>query len=78
MEVPDLKLGEFFSFLCMFYFLVTVLLEYLDHTFFTCLVLLYISLPNILSAFKSQKVCTSIVTSHTDRFSSYSIKWITL
>ena len=58
-EVPGLKPGEFFSdIFCarFFYFSVTVLLEYLDRAFFTCLVLLYISLDNTHSTFKPQIV----------------------
>ena len=47
MEVPGLKPGDFFPnlFLCtlFFYFSVTVLLEYLDHTFFMFGFALYVS-----------------------------------
>ena len=81
MEVPGLKPREIFPtfFAHVFYFSVTVLIEYLNLAFFsTCLVLLYISLANTLSTFKPQKVCTTIVTSCSDQFSSYSIKRIIL
>ena len=55
MEVPGLKPGKIFEiFAHVIYSSVTVLLEYLD-SFFTCLVLLYISLANTLSAFKPRR-----------------------
>ena len=77
-EVPSLKFFPTFL-VYVFCFSVTVLLEYLNCTFshvWFCFT--YISLANTLSTFKPQQVYTMIVTSCTDRFSSNSIKWITL
>ena len=51
------QLVHFLTFLL--YFLVTVLLEHLDHACFSYLVFL---LANALSNFKSQKVSTMVIT----------------